>query len=122
MQKPETTTGVQSPLFELSRLNNTFSHAPELIPEMLALYADSIEQHQAHCRQRNSIDDIHQAAHAIKGSAAECGATAASLIAQKIERACIENQTETVLKLLPELHQTLGQTLCKIRDTLKNYH
>ncbi|MDQ8204139.1 response regulator [Pelagicoccus sp. SDUM812003] len=109
------------PYFDQTRINTIFGHSPELIPEMLGIFAECLKSLEKQAQSYQDLNQLRHISHTIKGSAAECGADALSEVATRLENACIQKNHSGVKELEKELLETMSRTLDCIQNALTSF-
>jgi HPt (histidine-containing phosphotransfer) domain-containing protein len=101
-------------LLDLSRLRDALGDEPELISEIMAMYADTargdLSTLEQACRAQLK-DQIIRSAHSLKGSSGNVGADRMMAVAASVEHAARAGELERAISLFPTLKETFEQTL-----------
>ena len=102
--------------FSIDRIQSAFPEHPEIVVEMLRLFAVTLERLQISFHQNFELDQLRLVTHSIKGCAAECGAPALSEIASAIEQACVSNDRASIESKTKSLDDAFHHTLREMRE------
>ena len=86
---------------------------PQLIGELIELFLQYIPEKLIELRaglQAGNLEDVQWAAHPIKSSASNLGASAMKNLAEQIERLALDHQGETIPTLVAELEAAFAKT------------
>ncbi|MDQ8186323.1 response regulator [Pelagicoccus sp. SDUM812002] len=108
----------ESQYFNLDRLVSLLTDDMELISEILTVFVGNLDSFAEKAKTHQNLEELRLVSHTIKGSAAECGADKLSALAKQLEKACIENDSESIAPLLDVLSSSIALTQESVLSTL----
>ncbi len=109
-------------IIDLGRIQETSDGDVEFEQELIEMYLEDAEEHCSAIIENHSAGDsqaIRQAAHTLKGSSANIGASHIMKVAYDIEVSATRGELEAVSSLIPAMKDSLTKTQSAFKAYLK---